>query len=334
MHRVGLVVVGDFQIMSCAAVAVFDIANIFAERNFYEVRTLSERGGIARSSVGVGIETARLSGSYDTLLVAGPTAIAPSSKRVLAYLRREAAKSRRVASICTGAFVLAEAGILDGRRATTHWLYTRELQARYPNVRVEEDRIFTHDGRVWTSAGMTAGIDLALALVESDLGVDIASQVAKGLVVYHRRGGAQGQESALLSMAAKSDRIQTALSYARQNLRSELSAEELAAAAHLSVRQFTRAFRQETGQSPAKAVEALRVEVARVMLEEGSHSVEELADATGFGNRERMRRAFIRAFGRAPQELRRDGRHDVGRRGYRSDSDSSPKRRVKVTRPT
>jgi transcriptional regulator GlxA family with amidase domain len=308
MHRVGFVVVGDFQIMSCAAVAAFDVANIFAGRRFYQVRAISERGGIARSSIGVAIETARLSGSYDTLLVAGPTAIAPSGKRVLAYLRREALKSRRVASICTGAFVLAEAGILDGHRATTHWLYTRELQARYPNVRVEEDRIFTHDGRVGTSAGMTAGIDLALALVESDLGADIARQAAKGLVVYLRRGGAQAQESALLSMAAQSDRIQTALSYARQNLRSDLSVDELAAAAHLSVRQFSRAFRQETGQSPAKAVEALRVEVARVMLEEGSHSVEEMADATGFGNRERMRRAFVRVFGRPPQKLRRDGR--------------------------
>jgi transcriptional regulator GlxA family with amidase domain len=308
MHRVGLVVVGDFQPMSCAAVAAFDLANTFAGKAFYEVRVISERGGIARSSVGVAIETARLSGAYDTLLVTGPTEIAPTSKRVLEYLRREAAKSRRVASICTGAFVLAEAGILDGRRATTHWLYTRELQDRYPSVRVEEDRIFTHDGRVWTSAGMTAGIDLALALIEADLGVDIARQVAKGLVVYHRRGGAQGQESALLSMGAKSDRIQTSLSFARQNLRSELSVEELAAAAHLSVRQFARAFRQETGQSPAKAVEALRVEVASVMLEEGSHSVEEVAQATGFGDRERMRRAFVRALGRTPQELRRDGR--------------------------
>jgi transcriptional regulator GlxA family with amidase domain len=308
MHRVGFVVVGDFQIMSCAAVAAFDVANIFAGRKFYEVRAISERGGIARSSVGVAIETARLSGSYDTLLVAGPTAIAPSGKRVLEYLRREASKSRRVASICTGAFVLAEAGILDGHRATTHWLYTRELQARYPNVRVEEDRIYTHDGRVWTSAGMTAGIDLALALVESDLGADIARQAAKGLVVYLRRGGAQAQESVLLSMEAQSDRIQAALSYARQNLRSDLSVDELAAAAHLSVRQFSRAFRQETGQSPAKAVEALRVEVARVMLEEGSHSAEEMADATGFGNRERMRRAFVRVFGRPPQELRREVR--------------------------
>jgi len=317
MHRVGLVVVGDFQIMSCAAVAAFDIANFFAGKTFYDVRVVSESGGIARSSIGVAIATERLSGAYDTLLVTGPTAIAPSGKAVLAYLRREAARSRRVASICTGAFVLAEAGILDGRRATTHWLYTRELQARYPKVHVEEDRIFTHDGRVWTSAGMTAGIDLSLALVEDDLGLDVARQVAKGLVVYHRRGGAQMQESALLSMAAKSDRIQTALSYARENLRSDLSVEDLAAAAHLSVRQFTRAFRQETGQSPAKAVEALRVEVARVMLEEGSHSVEEVADATGFGDRERMRRAFVRAFGRPPQELRRDGR-DVGRRERRA----------------
>jgi transcriptional regulator GlxA family with amidase domain len=306
MHRVGLVVVGDFQIMSCAAVAAFEVANVFAGRAFYEVRAISQRDSDGRSSVGVAIETARLSGEYDTLLVTGPIKVAPTSPRVLAYLRREAAKSRRVASICTGAFVLAEAGLLDGRRATTHWLFTRELQDRYPKVRVEEDRIFTHDGRVWTSAGMTAGIDMALALVEADLGADIARQVAKGLVMYHRRGGAQGQESALLSMEAKTDRIQTALSYARQNLRSELSLEELAAAAHLSVRQFTRAFRHETGQTPAKAVEALRVEVARVMLEEGSHSLEEVADATGFGDRERMRRAFVREFGRPPQELRRE----------------------------
>lgn len=288
--------------MSCAAVAAFEIANIFAGKTFYEVRVISERSGLARSSVGVAIETSGLSGTYDTLLVAGPTAIVRSGKRVLEYLQREAAKSRRVASICTGAFVLAEAGILDGRRATTRWLFTRDLQALYPKVRVQEDRILTRDGRVWTSAGMTAGIDLALALVEADLGVDIARQIAKGLVMYHRRGGAQGQESALLSMAAKSDRIQTALSYARQNLRSELSVEELAAAAHLSVRQFTRAFRQETGQSPAKAVEALRVEVA---------------DATGFGDRERMRRAFVRVVGRPPQELRRDTR-DAGRRARRS----------------
>ena len=309
MHRVALVVVGDFQIMSCAAAAAFDIANYFAGRIFYKVRVLSESGGIARSSIGVAIATERLSGTCDTLLVAGPTAIAPSPKPVLTFLRREAGRSRRVASICTGAFILAEAGILDGRRATTHWLYARELQARYPRVRVEEDRIFTHDGRIWTSAGMTAGIDLALALVEDDLGSEIAKQVAKGLVVYHRRGGAQVQESALLSMAAKSDRIQTALSYARENLQSELSVEDLATAAHLSVRQFTRAFRQETGQSPAKAVEALRVEVARVMLEEGSHSVEEVADAAGFSDGERMRRAFVRAFGRTPQELRRQSRH-------------------------
>ena len=245
-----------------------------------------------------------------TVLVAGPTAISPSGKRVLAYLRREASKSRRVASICTGAFVLAEAGILEGHRATTHWLYTRELQARYPNVRVEEDRIFTHDGRVWTSAGMTAGIDLALALVESDLGADIARQAAKGLVMYLRRGGAQAQDLASLSMAAQSDRIQTALLYARQNLRSNLSVDELAAAAHLSVRQFVA--RLPAGGGPVSrrggrsAARGGRARDARRRLpfrrrDGGGH---------WFGNRERMRRAFVRVFGRPPQELRRDGREN------------------------
>lgn len=305
MHRIGLVLVGGFQIMSSAAVAVFEIANILGGKQFYDVKVISEDGGNVRSSIGMVVETQPLSGVFDTLLVAGGIVIAPTRPRILALLRRAVSRSRRVASICTGAFVLAEAGILDGRRATTHWLHARELQARFPRVRVEEDRIFIKDGPVWTSAGMTAGIDLALAMVESDLGAEVAREVARGLVVYHRRGGGQSQFSTLLVLEPKSDPIQTALAHARQNLRSRLSVEELALAAHLSVRQFTRAFRAETGQTPARAVESLRLEVARVMLEEGTHSVEEVAEETGFGDRERMRRAFVRAFGRPPQVIRR-----------------------------
>jgi transcriptional regulator GlxA family with amidase domain len=305
MHRIGLVLVGGFQIMSSAAVAVFEIANILGGKPFYDVRVISEDGGRVRSSIGMVVETQPLSGVFDTLLVAGGIVIEPTRPRILALLRRAVARSRRVASICTGAFVLAEAGILDGRRATTHWLHARELQARFPGVRVEDDRIFIKDGPVWTSAGMTAGIDLALAMVESDLGAEVAREVARGLVVYHRRGGGQSQFSTLLALEPKSDPIQTALAYARQNLRSRLSVEELALAAHLSVRQFTRAFRAETGQTPARAVESLRLEVARVMLEEGTHSIEEVAEETGFGDRERMRRAFVRAFGRPPRAIRR-----------------------------
>jgi transcriptional regulator GlxA family with amidase domain len=172
-------------------------------------------------------------------------------------------------------------------------------------VKVEQDCIFIIDGPVWTSAGMTAGIDLALALVEKDLGADIARQVAKKLVVYHRRAGGQLQFSALLELEPRSDRVQTALAYARQNLQAELSVEQLAESANLSPRQFSRAFRAETGQSPAKAIEQLRVEAAQLMMESGKHPMEVIARETGFGDRERMRRAFLRAFGQPPQVMQR-----------------------------
>jgi transcriptional regulator GlxA family with amidase domain len=216
--------------------------------------------------------------------------------------------SRRVAAPCIGAFALAEAGVLDGRRATTHWGFARELQSRFPNLRVEEDRIYIIDGPVWTSAGMTAGIDLALAMIENDHGQDVARSVARKLVVYHRRSGGQSQFSTLLELEPKSDRIQRAIDFANRNLRRELSVEELADAAGLSPRQFSRAFKEETGQSPAKAVENLRVEAARLLMEQGRLSMDVIADETGFGDRERMRRAFLRALGQPPQAIRRNAR--------------------------
>ncbi len=198
--------------------------------------------------------------------------------------------------------------MLDERRATTHWQHARELQRRFPEVRVEDDRIFIIDGSVWTSAGMSAGIDLALGMVEKDFGAKMARSVAQSLVVYHRRAGGQSQHSALLEMDAKSDRIQNALTYAKRNLRTELTVDQLAEAAHLSPRQFSRAFRTETGQSPAKAVEHLRVEAARLMIEQSRHSIDVIAAETGFADRERMRRAFLRAFGQPPQVIRRNAR--------------------------
>jgi transcriptional regulator GlxA family with amidase domain len=158
---------------------------------------------------------------------------------------------------------------------------------------------------MWSSAGMTACIDLALALVEADHGVELARAVARKMVVYHRRTGGQSQFSALLELEPKSDRIQTALTYAKRNLRKPLSVDELADAAHLSRRQFTRTFRLETGQSPAKAVETLRVEAARLMLEEGNHAIDVVAREVGFDDPERMRRAFIRAYGVPPQAIKR-----------------------------
>jgi transcriptional regulator GlxA family with amidase domain len=173
---------------------------------------------------------------------------------------------------------------------------------------VEEDRIFIIDGPVWTSAGMTAGIDLALAMVEADHGADLARSVARKLVVYHRRAGGQSQFSALLELEPKSDRIQNALAYARGNLRAPLTVDGLAEVARLSPRQFSRAFHAETGQSPAKAVEHLRVEAARLMLEQSRHPIDMIADETGFADGERMRRAFLRTLGQPPQAIRRNAR--------------------------
>ena len=182
----------------------------------------------------------------------------------------------------------------------------RDLQARFPKVKVEEDRIFIADGPVWTSAGMTAGIDLALAMIEQDLGADVARGVARQLVVYHRRAGGQSQFSALLELEPKSDRIQSALAYAKRNLDKPLMVGQLADAARLSPRQFSRVFRAETGQSPAKAVENLRIEAARLMVEQSRHPIEIIAQQTGFADRDRMRRAFLRAFGQPPQVIRRN----------------------------
>jgi len=179
------------------------------------------------------------------------------------------------------------------------------MQLRYPKIAVEEDRIFTVDGPIWTSAGMSAGIDLALAMVEKDLGAEIARAVARALVVYHRRAGGQSQFSTLLDLDATSDRVQTALTYARGHLSRPLTVHDLAKAAFLSPRQFSRLFRQETGRSPAKAIERLRAESARLMMEAGRFSAEEIARKNGFGNRERMRRSFIRAFGQSPQAIQR-----------------------------
>ncbi len=173
---------------------------------------------------------------------------------------------------------------------------------------MEEDCIFIIDGPVWTSAGMTASIDLALAMVEKDLGLDVARAVARKLVIYHRRAGGQSQFSAMLELEPKSDRIQKALDYANRNLQSTLSVDELAEAAGLSPRQFSRAFRAETGQSPAKAVENLRVEAARLLMEQGRHSMDVIANETGFADRERMRRAFLRTLGQPPQAIRRNSR--------------------------
>ncbi|MCK3778906.1 GlxA family transcriptional regulator [Ensifer sesbaniae] len=312
MHRIGYVVFPRFQLMGFAAVTAFEVANLALGEQAYEIELLSEGGGEIKSSAGFGVLTKAFDGTiYDTVMFGAGTEIEPVSPGLVAFARHALKASRRVAAPCTGAFILAESGLLDGRRATTHWVFARQLRERFPEVRVEEDRIFIVDGSVWTSAGMTASIDLALAMIEKDHGEDIARQVARKLVVYQRRAGGQSQFSALLDLDPKSDRIQKSVNYAKANLRNVLSVEELADAAGLSARQFSRAFRSETGQSPAKAVEHLRVEAARLLMEQGRHSMDVIAEETGFADSDRMRRAFLRTLGQPPQTIRRNAREGI-----------------------
>jgi transcriptional regulator GlxA family with amidase domain len=276
---------------------------------YYEPHVVSVSGGPVINSFGMATQTERAEDvALDTMLIGAPPDTRRPSDDLVEFLQRRYAKTRRIASICVGAFILGEAGLLDGRRSTTHWLFGKELQQRFPKTRVEIDRIFVGDGHIWTSAGMTAGIDLALALVERDVGPEKTREAAKAMVVYHRRAGGQSQHSALLEIDAKSDRVQDALQYARRNLSKRLSVADLAEAACLSPRQFSRVFHLETGMSPAKAIENLRLEAARLMLEQGRLPVETVARANGFGDRERMRRSFLRAYGQTPQSIRNASR--------------------------
>lgn len=313
MHRIAYVLPQGFQVMALATQAVFELANVVAGQPFYAVETYALDGTV-RSSSGVALQARPLNAgsSADTWLVAGSIAPAqaPTAEdaALSAVLARIARRARRMAGLCTGAFVLADAGLLDGRRATTHWYWAQALQRRRPLVQVEADRIYVADGPVWTSAGMTAEIDLALALVEQDLGTKLARSVAHHLVMHQRRAGGQSQHSEMLRLAPKSDRIQQALEHARRHLAQPLSVEALAQAANLSPRQFSRVFTAETGQSPAKAIEGLRLEAARLMIESSRHPLEVVARETGFRDRRHLREAFVRGFGMPPQAVRRGAR--------------------------
>jgi transcriptional regulator GlxA family with amidase domain len=305
MLTVGFLLPTEFSAIGLAGIAAFDIANHSADKPLYNVCMLSAAGNPVRGSMGITVATEAAAGRhFDLLIVSG--GMAPElDGSVVEVLRQAAPRSRRIASVCVGAFLLAEAGLLNGRRATTHWAHADKLQALYPEVKVEADRIFIADDEIWTSAGMTAALDLAVAFVEADYGRDMARTVARKLVMYHRRSGGQSQFSPLIELDPKSDRIRKVLTYARENLTRRLTIEELADVASLSPRQFSRAFQNETGQSPAKAVEHLRLEAARILMEESNHPVEEVARQTGFLDRDRMRRAFLRSFGQPPQAMRR-----------------------------
>jgi transcriptional regulator GlxA family with amidase domain len=244
--------------------------------------------------------------SIDTLIVPGGTG--PQTLRdraVLDWVRNVARDARRVASVCTGAFLLAEAGVLNGKRATTHWKYAKGLASRFPQVTVEPDRIYLQDGRTYTSAGVTAGMDLALALVEEDLGSAVALQVARVLVLYLRRPGGQRQFSTLLSAQASDYKSFPELQiWMAENLREDLSVEALASHMAMGVRNFARVFVREMGITPAHFVDQLRLDYARGKLEVTDKSLEQVAEAAGFRSAEVMRRAFIRVLGVPPGAYR------------------------------
>ena len=309
-RKIGFLIFPDFQLLDAAGpLGAFEIAGRYAP-GAYSLKVMAAEPGMVATSAAARLSAEALDEDLDTLVISGGIGASKASKdpATKAYIQRVAAKARRTASVCSGAYLLAEAGLLDGKRATTHWARSAELQKRYPKVRVEADRIFVREGPIWTSAGITAGIDLSLALIAQDLGEDIARQTAQTLVVYHRRPGGQSQFSALIEMGGQGGRFASLLDWMREHLGEPLTVDQLADRAAMSPRHFARAFAAETGMTPAKAVERLRLETARERVEASSDPIDRVAETVGFGDPERMRRAFLRAFGQPPQALRRAAR--------------------------
>ncbi|NUK03260.1 DJ-1/PfpI family protein [Streptomyces lunaelactis] len=275
----------------------------------YEIRTASLDGAPVRTSSGLTLVPDSCladAAAPHTLLVPGGNGTRTPDPRLIDWLRTHAPRAERLVSICTGALLLAEAGLLDGHRVTSHWAVCERLARDYPAVEVDPDPIFVRDGKLATSAGVTAGIDLALALVEEDHGRDIALTVARHLVVFLRRPGNQAQFSAQLAVqTARREPLRDVQQHITEHPEGDLSVEALAARARLSPRHFARAFQEETGMTPGRYVERVRLEQARRLLEDTPDGVEEISRACGYGTPEAMRRAFVKVLGSAPAEYRR-----------------------------
>ena len=281
----------EIEVASLAAgpVEAFGGLRLVADRSYRNIRVTDPRNKI------------------DTLVVVAGASVAtePIPASLVNWVRRTAPHVRRVASVCTGAFVLAEAGLLDGRKVTTHWAFGRLLARRFPKIEVDSDNIFTVDGPICTSAGVTAGIDLALALIEEDLGRELAMSVARTLVVYLRRPGTQSQFSTHLRLQAAQRRpLRELQTWMLDHLHENLGVEALAEHAGMSPRNFARAFQRETKLTPAKYVETIRLDAARRRLEEAASSIEQVAAETGFGTLESLRRSFQRNLNISPGAYR------------------------------
>jgi transcriptional regulator GlxA family with amidase domain len=326
VRRIVIVAFEDVQTLDVVGPAeVFSMADRIANGGEYLVEVVAPSATAFTTGSGLRLLPHRglagVRGPIDTLLVAGGTGVraAGRDERLIRWIRSAASRSRRVSSVCTGAFLLAEAGLLADRRATTHWASCDALQSRYPDVQVERSPIFVRDGDVYTSAGVTAGIDLALALVEEDLGAAIARDVARWLVLFLRRPGNQAQFSGEPSwQPAERPSLRDLQGWIAENLTADLSVPALAERAFMSPRNFARAFRREVGTTPAAYVESVRLERARAELEAGDASVDAVAAQCGFGTVETMRRAFQRRFDVNPAAYRsrfrtRGGSHDADR---------------------
>ena len=293
-------------------IEVFSTTNRQVGREEYALELVAARGSTVRATNGLALaldhRIGGVRGALDTVLVAGGagTRTAIDDQMLIDGITRLAGRAERVASVCTGAFLLAEAGVLAGRRATTHWSACDALARRYPNVTVEPDPIYVRDGNVYTSAGVTAGMDLALALVEEDLGREVALSVARRLVLFLRRPGSQSQFSAqLAAQVAHRDTLRDIQQWIADHPDAELSVAAMAARCGMSERNFARCFKEEIGVTPGRYVETARIEVARRLLEETDESIGRVATRCGFGTAETLRRVFIRALHTGPMEYRR-----------------------------
>ncbi|OCJ07709.1 AraC family transcriptional regulator [Rhizobium sp. AC27/96] len=312
MRRIEILAFENAQLLDITGpLQVFTSANETASNNGlpqpYEAVAVAA-GTQTRTSSGLVLMTEPLgdtSGSLDTLLIAGGWGVnkACEDLELVEWIRRRSASARRTASVCSGAFLLAEAGLLDGRRAATHWNRIEEFSKRFPLVKLEPDPIFVQDGQIWSSAGVTAGIDLALALVEADLGRKLALSVARELVVFLKRPGGQAQFSSALRLQQSDERFDRLHAWIMDNLRADLSLPVLAEQANMSARSFSRHYVKGTGRTPARAVEEIRIEAARRLLEEGL-TVHQARTRCGFASEETMRRNFMRKFGTTPQAFR------------------------------
>lgn len=312
--KIAVVAFPGFQMLDLAGpLDVFhEGARQAGQPDAYQFEIIAPEPGMLRASNGMRVEPdatlATASDDIDTLLVAGGPALwkQAQDETIGTWLARQARTVRRIGSVCSGAMMLAHAGLLDGRTATTHWNTTDHLARSFPGVQVEPDRIYVKDGNVYTSAGVTAGLDLALALVEEDFGRVVALRVARELVMFLKRPGGQSQFSAhLAAQTAERNAIREVQGWLVEHLDADLSVDALATRAGMSTRNFARVFRQECQVTPAEFVEAARIDAARRLLESSRHPLKRVATLAGFGDANNLRRAFLRRIGVAPSDYRR-----------------------------